>query len=249
LITKQLLFFMITCYILDDEEYSINHLTEGIEQIPGVQLIGKNTNPLHALKEIQQNKKPDILFLDIEMPELSGIDLAKLLPQGIAIIVQTSFLNYAHHAFEIDAVDFLFKPYHFSRLVKSITKAQHFLSKAKPNHHNLDFKSIFINSNVKGKVNQIIISEIIYIETLDHIISIHTQHEVFRTRLSLKEIEEKLPQDNFIKVHRAFIVNIDSIKSYDGNGFTMLNNLIIPLGEIYKEAFRNKLKFRTIKKS
>lgn len=240
---------MFTCYIIDDEKFSIDCVTKEIKRIPELQLIGYSTNPLLALNEIQQGTKPDIIFLDIEMPELSGLDVAKLLPQATAVIIRTAFSKHAHNAFELDAVDFLLKPYEFERFVKAVKKAKDYLQKKNHSTKIIDFDRIFINSNIKGKINQIIFSEIIYIEALDHTLYIHTDKEVYVTRQNLKDIEEKLPSATFIRVHRAFIVNIDLLKSFDANGIAMSNGKVIPCVGNYRQLFRDKIKFKTISKS
>lgn len=239
---------MVTCYIIDDEEFSIEGAKRDIEKMPNLQLIGYNTNPLLALNEIEKSR-PEIIFLDVEMPQLSGIDVAKQLPHTSAIIIRTAHRGHALDAFDVDAVDFLFKPYRFERFVKAVRKAEHFLLNTPLHVDHITPKTIFVNSVVKGKVNHITVSEIIYIEALDHIISIHTQKEVFTSRMSLKDFEEKLPEVNFARVHRAFIINIDLIKSFDGDTVTLLNNFIISFGELYKHMFKDKIKSRIINKS
>jgi two-component system LytT family response regulator len=240
---------MFTCYIIDDEKFSIDCVTNEIKKIPELQLIGYNTNPLLALNEIQKGLKPDIIFLDIEMPELSGLDVVKLLPQDTAIIIRTAFAKHAHNAFDLDAVDFLLKPYKFERFLKAIKKAKIFLQKDNSCTKIIDFNRMFINSNIKGRINQIIFSEIIYIEALDHTLYIHTDREVYMTRQNLKDIEEKLPSTTFIRVHRAFIVNIDLLKSFDANGMTMSNGKVIPCVGNYRQLFRDKIKFKTSNRS
>ncbi|RYE59119.1 MAG: response regulator transcription factor [Sphingobacteriales bacterium] len=239
---------MLTCYIIDDEEFSIEDAKRDIQNMPNLKLIGYNANPLLALKEIHESR-PDIVFLDVEMPQLSGIDVAKQLSQTIAIIIRTAHVRHAQNAFDIDAVDFLFKPYRFERFVKAVRKAEQFLMNSPLNRQKAIPKTIFVNSIVKGKVNQITVSEIIYIEAVDHVISIHTQKETFTSRMSLKDCEEKLPMVSFTRVHRAFIVNIDLITSFNGDTVTMTNNFVVSFGELYKQLFKDKIKSRILNRA
>lgn len=237
------------CCIIDDDIYSIERLENHINKIPELQLIGSYTNPKLALEKIKTGHKPDIVFLDIEMPELSGLEIASLLPKGVAIIFVTAYIDHAYDAFEKDAIDFILKPFDFDRFVRAVNKAQNKLqfTKAVEPNKNLITNTIFIKSGNRNKVVQIDVVKIIQIEAFDHYIYIHLLGEKHISYLNLKEIEEQLPFNLFIRTHRAHIVNVDLIKSIEGNEILMINDNKVPLTRLYKDEFLNKIQPKMIK--
>lgn len=234
------------CYIIDDENYCIDYLQNYIRNTPGLFLAGSNTNPLKALEEIKSIKKVDIVFLDIEMGQLSGLDVADLLSTNIVIIFTTGHTKYAMDAFNKNAVDFLYKPYPLSRFIKAIEKARKYLHAVKDNDSESS-DSIFINSGVKGKFTQIHVSDIIYIKADDNVITIFTDAEEHVTHVRLKEIEQKLSHKKFERIHRTFIVNMDRIKTINGNLIIMKNESSLPLGELYRQSLLVKIQQKILK--
>lgn len=237
------------CCIIDDDIYSIERLENHINKIPELQLIGNYTDPKLALEKIKTEHRPDIVFLDIEMPELSGLEMASLLPKEIAIIFVTAYINHAHTAFEKDAVDFILKPFSFDRFVRAVNKAQNKLqyTKAEEPSKNLTTNTIFIKSGNRNKVIQINVAKIIQIEAFDHYIYIHVLGERHISYINLREIEEQLPISLFIRTHRAHIVNIDLIRSIEGNEIVMINDSKVPLSRLYKDGFLNRILPKMIK--
>jgi two-component system LytT family response regulator len=241
------LYQMATCYIIDDDIHAIEATAKYIVKTPNLTLLGSNTNPLVALEQIRSSQqKLDIVFLDVEMPELSGIDLADLLDPSIAVVFTTSHSKYALQAFQKDAFDFLLKPFSFEMFLKAIEKVRSRIQNVEPKNSNNDIEKIFINIGTKGKIVQLVISEILYIEALDHVACIYTQSEKYMSRVSIKTIESQLPTTIFIRTHRSFLVNIDLIKSIEGNMATMSNGISIPFGELYRRRFMDKIKSRII---
>lgn len=236
---------MLTCYIVDDESWSIESTTRHIDRMPNIIVIGNNTNPLIAIKEIKE-KKPDIVFLDVEMPELSGIDVADLLPRSINTVFTTSHSKYALKAFEKDASDFLLKPFTFEQFVKCVNKLENKINLINRNPEPLENEKIFINTGVKGNFLQVPVDQIIYVKAVEHSITIKTIDDGFITRISLKEVEDKLPASKFSRVHKAYIVNIDLILSIEANTILMQNKTVIPFGGVYKKIFLDKIRIRTL---
>jgi two-component system LytT family response regulator len=233
-----------TCYIIDDDEHAIHAIIKYADKLPYLNVIGSHTNPLMALEEISKEKKPDIVFLDVEMPELSGIDVADVLDKTIAVVFTTAHAKYALQAFQKDVVDFLLKPFSFNMFVKCLDKINtKRTTQPKPIK---PLEKVFINSGIKGKIIQIAIAEILYIESLKHMVCIHTINEDHLMRMSIKKIEGQLPNSIFVRIHRAYIVNIDHINAVEGNNVT-LNKIVIPLGELYKNNFMESISHRTIK--
>jgi two-component system LytT family response regulator len=225
---------MITCIIVDDEQYSIETLKEYISKISDVQLIGEFTSSLHAIKTIADGLKPDIIFLDINMPELSGIELGELLSPEIAIIYITGFADYAIKSFETNVYDFLLKPISFQKLLKAINKVT--IRKSLQNDKLAATEYLFINPGVKGKMIKIVIADIIYIQGLKNYVIIYLEGAKHITYLTMYEIEQALPPEQFIRIHKSYIINFNMIQSIDGNAVIMTEKLSFPLGGNYKDV-------------
>jgi two-component system LytT family response regulator len=231
---------MNTCYIIDDEEHAIETLTAYIKRYPGLDLVGSNLNPVAAIDEITQSEqKVDIVFLDVDMPELSGLEVADILSAYTTIIFTTAFPNYAVQAFEKNSADFLLKPISFERFTKSITKVQNILRFKTQSVQPKEDEHFFINPGARGKSVQLSFSDTVYIEGLKNYVVIHTPEERHITYLSMSEIEKALPPSRFIRIHKSYIVNIDKVKSIEGNTLTMSPKIELRIGESFKEAFIN----------
>lgn len=222
---------MTTCYIVDDEIHAIETLTSYIEKVPGLKIVGTATNPLVALDQINTEVNPDITFLDVDMPHLSGMELAGLINDRTKIIFTTAFSDYAVAAFEKNACDYLLKPISFERFLNAIKKVSENLqsnsSKALTDH-------FFIKSNVKGKVINLSFTDVVYVESVKNYLSIFTGDSKYITYLTMKEIENILPSSQFLRVHKSFIVNTNKIKTIDGSSIQLKNNVAIPVGQTYK---------------
>ncbi len=222
---------MTTCYIVDDEIHAIETLTLYIEKVPGLTIIGTATNPLVALDQINNSLHPDITFLDVDMPQLSGMELAGLINAHTKIIFTTGFSDYAVSAFEKNASDYLLKPISFERFLISIKKVTENLQSSSPKASTDHF---FIKSNVKGKVIKLSFADVIYIESIKNYLSIFTSDNKYITYLTMKELEIMLPVSQFLRVHKSYMVNINTIKAIDGSSIQMKNNVVIPVGQTYK---------------
>lgn len=225
---------MYSCYIIDDETFSIEALKRYIEKVPELILLKSFQNPLLALEEIRKGEQPDIIFLDINMPELSGLSVADLLPKNISVVFTTGHCKYAINGFEKDVVDFLLKPYSFENFLRAVTKVKNKRDLKVQMNLLPEVKSIFINPGAKGKLVQIFFSEILYLEAKDHLVAINTQTEAVHTKVSIAEILAKLSLKNFIRVHRSFIINIDFIKSMDHNNVLLKTGANIPITSTHK---------------
>lgn len=231
----------LTCYAIDDESRSVETITNYIKKTPQLELIGSHTNPLVAIEEIQKGKRPDIVFLDIEMPELSGIDVIDLLDHNISVVFTTAHSKYALQAFEKNAVDFLLKPFSFEMFLKCVNKVRGRIAIKNNNKPEAECMQIFVNPGVKGKIVQIDLAEVTHIEAMDHSVCFHLPTEKIVSNFSIKKIQEKVPASKFIRVHRTYIVNINYIKTIDANEITLRNGKQIPFGEAYRHALMNKV--------
>jgi DNA-binding LytR/AlgR family response regulator len=236
-----------TCYVIDDEEHAIDTLIGYINKLPGLHLAGSNINPLEAIDEVINSTPADIVFLDVDMPELSGLDAADIISPHAAIIFTTAFPNYAVQAFEKNGADFLLKPISFERFTKSVNKVQGLIKSKKQTEQPPEDDHFFINPGIKGKVIQLSYSDIVYIEGLKNYVVIYTGTEKHITYLSIGELEKSIPASRFIRIHKSFIINIDKIKSIDGNKVMLGQSSVLPIGHLFKDNVINMVHARTLK--
>lgn len=224
------------CLVLDDEQPAINILKTFVKKVPFLHLVEATTDAFHAL-EILRNQSVDLIFIDIQMPDLTGIEFIKSLEKRPMIIFTTAYDEYAMQGFELDVVDYLLKPIPFDRFLKASNKALKFYEMSNPLPQKEQHLFVKVNyQNVK-----IAFENILYIEGLKDYVKIYTTKEMQMTRLNLKGIQDKLPEDQFIRVHRSFIVGLSKISAFQ-KGQIFIEKKLIPVGETYKSQLLEKLK-------
>ena len=233
--------------IVDDEESAVNVLRRYVEKVPFLTLAGTALDPLQALEQLRQNPV-DLIFLDIHMPHLSGLDMMKLIPPRCKVILTTAYSEFAVKGFELQALDYLLKPISFERFFLAAQRALATGNAHAPEaaHPEMEQDYLFVKTETKGKMIKVKFSEIMYIEGLKNYVSIYTPEERIVTYSSFLQLEEMLPA-NFMRVHKSYIVSLDKIKAVDGNQillYAMKN--YIPMGESYRSTFFNALKQRII---
>jgi two-component system LytT family response regulator len=238
----------LSCYIVDDELHAIEVLASHIEAISDLQLLGFNTNSITALREVNE-KHPDVVFLDIDMPNLDGIEFKKLIPADIRVIFTTGSTDYALDAFEISAFDYLLKPISYSRFQRAINKLNQFISvndqpaiKAKD-----DF--FYIKCENKGKMVKVNFEDIMYVESNSNYVIVSTTDTKYNTYLTLKEIKARLPDNSFFRIHKSFVINHTKINYIDGNQIVLTDKSVLQLGNTYREAFFDLVNQHIIKTS
>lgn len=210
---------MINVILVDDEPLALDILSTYVEQIEELTLIALCKNAMEA-KAAMKNNKIDIMFLDIQMPEITGIDLVKTLPNPPLIVFTTAFPNFAVEGFELNAVDYLLKPVSFERFKTAVKKCIKKLTVDQDSYDNQPEKSsqhdyIFVKADKKlVKVNY---HDILYIEGLKDYVIIRTEHGRVITLQTMKSLESKMPSDMFLRIHRSYIVNIEKINAVNGN--------------------------------
>lgn len=229
----------LSCYIIDDEPHSIEVLVKYINQTPGLELSGTATNPLLAIEEFCNKPSPTLIFLDVDMPQLNGLDVADLLGPASRIIFITSFREYAPEAFEKNAVDYLLKPINYPRFIKAASKVMLNVTNQPTDHEASPY--FFVKSNIKGQFNRITIADIRYIENIGNYIYIHTDKEKIATYLTLSEILSKLPEQTFSRIHQSFIINHAVIRSVEYAQVRLSEQLNLPIGGTFRAAFREKI--------
>jgi len=229
------------CLIVDDEPLSQDVLEKYVLDVQGLELSGICSNALEAL-EVIQNNEIDLLFLDINMPKLSGISFAKSLEHPPMIIFTTAYPEYAVEGFELDAVDYLVKPISFERFIKGVNKAQEYwqMRNSKNLHTDIDDLKQYITIKSDKKIYKIDIRDIKYIQSYGDYIKIYTGEKMIITSETMKNIQEIL-KDPFIRVHKSFLVNLSSILYVEGNQIK-IGDAFIPVGLKYKDDFFAKFR-------
>lgn len=236
-----------TCYVVDDEPDAIALLKEYIEMTPGLSLIGYSQNPLEALPHLTGEQAPDITFIDVDMRQLSGLELAGMINLYTTVVFTTAFSEYALQAFDREAFDFLLKPINYERFAKCIQKARRKINNPvkKVTEGQEDFFTI--KSEVKGRLVKIKFEEVIYIEGSANYIHINTTEGKHTTYLTIKEIERHLPQPIFARIHRSFIVNVNYVKVIERAQIRLHNGESLAMGDHYKQAFLERMDGKLIK--
>lgn len=234
------------CVIIDDEPLAVDVLETYVNKIGGMEIVAKCNNPLEAITILNKHQV-DLVFLDIEMPNLTGLDLVKTVENIPQFIFTTAYPQHALEGFELNATDYLVKPIPFKRFLKAVSRAKEkytleksIVPQAKTSTEKNDNDFIFVKSEYENiKVN---LQNIEYIEGLKDYIKIHLKDQVktLLTLSSFKAILEKLPS-NFIRTHRSYIINIDCIRALQKSN-VVINNTRIPIGETYKEEVLKRLK-------
>jgi two-component system, LytTR family, response regulator len=231
-----------TCIAVDDEPLALELMEAYITQIPGLDLLKTFTDAVSAWSYIQKNPV-DLLFLDIQMPDISGLQMAKSLEQRKPMVIfTTAFSKYALEGFNVNAVDYLLKPFEFKRFQEAVKKAFEFKTLTESTPVAVEEKAIFVKSDYQNV--RIPTKDIHYIEGFDDYIRIHldTGKSIY-TLMSLKSMLEKLPENDFIRVHRSYIVPINRIQRVF-NQQIQLGNKEIPIGKSFIDAVRKTLQIR-----
>ncbi len=225
----------IRCIIVDDEPAALNQLVRYAEKTPSLELVGAFNNPMEVLDYLQKNSAPHLIFLDIQMPELNGMELSKVLPPEIKVIFTTAFDQYAIEGYKVNAVDYLLKPIDYSEFLAGVNKVKnHIEQQSSIAQSEKDY--IFLKSEYQQlKIN---LSDILYIEGLKDYAKVHfvTDKKPILSLISLKKLEEKLPSNQFMRVHRSFIVALDKIDHIERSQI-IINDQRITIGEQYRTAF------------
>lgn len=223
----------IRCLIADDEPPAREIIHRYIENIPGLQLVKECPNAIEVLRYLQ-GEEVDLIFLDINMPQLKGNELLKILKNPPKVILTTAHPEYALEGYELDVVDYLLKPIQFDRFVKAVHKAVQLNG-----HHTPVFPSIqekeesFVYFRADRKMVKVMLSDIFYIESMKDYIKVSTGNGVIITKQSITSVEAMLPEKQFIRTHRSFIVSVPKIKSFT-HELIEIENAEIPIGKLFR---------------
>ncbi len=221
------------CIAIDDEPIALEIIAQFCKRIGNIELTTFN-NP-QAGMECVMRTHPDILFLDIEMGGVNGVELARSLPQDVFLIFTTAYAEYAIDGFELNAVDFLHKPFSFSRFEKAIKKASDIMTLRKQAVNPVMTEEC-ITVKVEYKNTNIRLADILYIESMDNYIKFYlTDQKPVLSQMSMKNVQELLPADKFIRVHKSYIVPVHRISSFNSKQIILYNNFTIPVGRVYSK--------------
>jgi DNA-binding LytR/AlgR family response regulator len=225
----------LTCVIIDDEYLARQYIRDYIERLPFLELVGDYNSPLLIMDELKRNAI-DILFLDIQMPDITGIDFLKILNPQPYIILTTAYKEYALEGYEHNVIDYLLKPFSFDRFLKAINKVVDRVEKERTGR-------TFMTIRADRKLYKINYDDLIYIEGQRAYVTFHTAHKKITALISMKELEEKLPGDQFIRIHKCFIVSIKYLESLEGNMIEICGRKLA-VGSSYRDQVEKILKFR-----
>ncbi len=234
---------ILNCIAVDDEPLALGLVSRFIEQTPFLNLAGKFTNAIDALKALH-SRDIDLIFLDIQMPDLTGIELARLQNKGAAkprIIFTTAYNHFALEGYRVDALDYLLKPFNYEEFLRAAQKALNYAQLLQkpvtdPDLHSTEEDYLFLK--VEHQLVRVEFSDILYIEALKDFVKVvlHSSDKAILSITTLKALEEKLPVNRFLRVHRSFIISLDKITSMTKRN-VLIGNKHINIGDQYREAF------------
>jgi DNA-binding LytR/AlgR family response regulator len=239
---------MINCIIIDDEQHAIDVLVHHVKQTPHLNLVETFTNPIEALQALT-TKKIDLVFLDIQMPELSGIDFIKTIHGKAKVILTTAYSEFALEGYELYVIDYLIKPIRLARFLAAVQKA---VEQIRPANEPSQQEStaddyIFVKTESKGKLLKINLADIDFIESMKNYVVIHRGTQKTFVYTSMKELEDHLPKKQFIRVHKSFIIPISRITGIEGNMVRLKDTSSgIMIGETYKAELMEIIKGKMI---
>jgi DNA-binding LytR/AlgR family response regulator len=252
----------LSCIIVDDEPLAVKLLESFVTKTPDLTLLASFTDSVEAINAVKE-QKPNLLFLDIQMPDLNGMELAHMIPSETRVIFTTAFKEYAFESYEVKALDFLLKPIRYNKFLAAIEKAKEWYGRKEesgkrnedtpvaesedkgnlipPSTFHLPPKTLFLK--VDGEYRQIAISDIIYVSGMKDYVMFYLDSErrPLVTHLTMKSVEDMLPPQQFMRVHRSFIVCLDKIKKVDRNDCIYIGDEIIHVTEAFLPAFQQYL--------
>jgi len=220
------------CIIVEDEELARDLLEKYIEKVPHIEIVAKCENPLKAIP-ILQNETVDLMFLDIQMPELTGIEFLKTLRKKPVVVFTTAYPSYALEGYQLDVTDYLLKPFSFERFMQAVEKAVEMIELKSTQNKTTEEKD-YLLINAEHKVHKVKFIDIDYVESMREYAVYHTtSHGKIIALVSLKKLEGILPKDQFMRIHKSYIVNKKKVSTLEGN-VLHLANAKLPIGASYK---------------
>lgn len=234
----------LTCIIVDDEPVARKILQEFTEQVPYLDLLGKFENAMKA-EEFLKTNKPDLIFLDIEMPKVTGLELLKRTHVDSMVILTTAFSQYALDGYEFDIIDYLLKPFALNRFLKAVQKAKDFNELKSQSGNAAPPTYIFIKS--EKRIEKVELNDILYGEVLGNYVTIVTENKKIIAYLTMKSLESQLSGTDFIKIHQSFLVNQSKIEALEGNELKV-GEKWLPISRGYRDSVTELINRRLLKR-
>lgn len=229
------------CVIVEDEPLARNLMIDYVSKVPSLHLVEACSSPL-AVIDVLRNNSIDLLFLDVQMPELTGISLLKILKKKPLVILTTAYSEYALEGYELDVADYLLKPITFERFLRAVDKVTQRLdgNLIPVNQEKIQQETIqpFVFVKDGTKLVKVRLDDILYVEGLKDYVTIHTKTQKVVSLQRLKALEDQLPADKFIRIHNSFIVALNAIDVIH-KGDVQVKDAMLPIGETYKKSFRD----------
>ena len=230
------------CFVVDDEPLAVKMLENFIDRTPFLELSASFTDPVLALSEIR-TQAPQLVFLDIQMPDLSGMELSRMVPSDTRIIFTTAFKQYAFESYEVSALDFLLKPIRYQKFLEAAEKAREWFAMkeaaaAKPEEMTAAF------FKVDGSLRKVELADILFVEGMKDYVMVYlaSQGQPLVTHLTMKAMEEMLPAGRFMRIHRSFIVALDKVDSVSATGDVKVGERLLHVSDAYRVVFDTYLK-------
>lgn len=235
---------LLSCIIVDDEPLAVKLLESFVAKTPELRLLASFTDSVEAINAVKE-QKPDLLFLDIQMPDLNGMELAHMIPPTTRVIFTTAFKEYAFESYEVSALDFLLKPIRYNKFLSAVEKAKQWYEREPADDDEKKSKSLFIR--VDGELRNVTIDSITYVSGMKDYVMFYLDGESkpLITHLTMKAVEAMLPSDRFLRVHRSYIIAVDKIKKIDRNDCIYIGEEIIHVPEGYQQAFHSFIETRS----
>jgi DNA-binding LytR/AlgR family response regulator len=225
--------------IIDDEPLARRLISSHASRIDCLECSGQFRNAIEALNFLRSHQV-DLIFLDIQMPEINGLQFIKALKNPPPIILTTAFRDFAPEAFDLDAIDYLLKPITFDRMTKAVNK---FIERNKDAAKGNKPVPQFVNIKSDRQIFKIYLADILYVESLDDYVKVHLPDKAIVTRENISTLEERLPAEHFVRIHRSFIVNLHKIGSVSAEGIK-IENKELPFGRVFKKAALGRIDTR-----
>ena len=235
----------LTCIIVDDEPLAVRLLVSYAEKTPDLKLLASFTNSISAINAIKA-QQPDLLFLDIQMPNIDGMELAHSLPESTRVVFTTAFKEYAFESYEVNALDFLLKPVRYNKFLAAVEKARKQLQPS-PTPQPQQPNTVFIR--VDGEWRNVAVEQIIYVNGMKDYVMFYLDGEPkpLITHLTMKAVEDMLPRDRFLRIHRSYIIAVDKIQKVDRNDCVYIGREVIHIPDGYLPAFKSFMETRTFR--
>lgn len=231
------------CIIVDDEPLAVKLIKSFVERTPGMEVVAALTDPVRAI-DVIKTSFADLVFLDIQMPDVDGMELARAVQPPTRIIFTTAFKEYAFESYEVEALDFLLKPVRYAKFLEAVEKAKRWFGRAEEeetSNNKGGVSSVYIR--VDGELRQVLFDSILYVCGMKDYVMFYLKDErkPLITHLTMKAVEAMLPASQFLRVHRSYIVAVGSIRKVDRNDCIYIGEEIIHVTQAYAEAFHNYL--------